>query len=162
MKNLLPLIACIVFPSTSLADSCQSAKELISTNLYKNKEYRNFTCGEKKCTPNVFSAKVSIESIESIDLEKSLTGCFAAPIKKAENYYIGFYLIQNNKPNQQFIFFGSYLCKTKTIKNGHYMLTGEERIDSETKERYTFKCNGKHYISTPIKPAHSPGDLKCQ
>lgn len=115
MKILLPLISCIVFPSTSLADSCQSAKELISTNLYKNKEYRNFTCGGKKCTPNVFSARVSIESI---DLGKSLTGCFATPIKKAENYYIGFYLIQNNKPNQQFIFFGSYLCKTKTIKNG--------------------------------------------
>ncbi|MDN6859220.1 hypothetical protein QO207_21725 [Pseudomonas sp. CAN2814] len=159
MKTLLPLIASIVFSSTSLADSCQSAKELISTNLYESNEYRNFTCGEKKCTPDVFSARISIEAI---DLGNNLTGCFATTINKAANSYIGFYLIQNNKPNQQFIFFGSYLCITKIIKNDHYVITGEERIDSESKERYTFKWNGENYISTSAKFRHSPEDLKCQ
>lgn len=159
VKTLPLLIICIVFPSISLADSCQSAKEPISTNLYKNNEYRNFICGKEKCTPEIFSERISIEAI---DLGKNLKGCFATPIKKAENFYTGLYLIQGNEANQQFIFFGSYLCKTKSIKNGHYMLTGEERIDSENKERYTFKWNGKNYVSTSTSPSHSPGDLNCQ
>lgn len=159
MRSYLALLSCMLFPLASQASTCLDKKNTISQELYNDEEYKEFICGEEKCTPEIFSARISIEAI---DLGKNLKGCFATPKKKAENFYTGLYLIQGNKANQQFIFFGSYLCKTKTINNGHPMLTGEERIDSENKERYTFKWNGKNYISTSTKPTHSPGELKCQ
>lgn len=159
MRKHLVLFACISFPLASQANTCQDSKTLIASDLYTNEEYRNFICGDEKCEPETFSEGISVEAK---DLNNKLTGCFVTPIKKAENFYTGLYLLKDNKIKLQFIFFGSYLCSTKTIKNGHYIITGEERIDSESKERYIFKWNGEYYASTPTRRSYSSKKLKCQ
>jgi hypothetical protein len=69
----------ILLSATSQASTCLDYKNAISHELYKDEEYKEFICGEEKCTPEIFSARISIEAI---DLGKTLKGCFATPIKK--------------------------------------------------------------------------------
>lgn len=159
LARIISLLACIALPLTSQAGACQSNKQSIASDLYVDGNYRIFICGIEKCKLEAFSEGISIEAK---NLGGNLTGCLATPIRKAENFYSGFFLLQNGKAKQQFIFFGSYLCRTKTIKNGHYIITGEERIGPENKERYIFSWNGRNYISITARRSYSSKKLRCQ
>ncbi|WP_420996755.1 hypothetical protein ACKI2N_029030 [Cupriavidus sp. 30B13] len=146
MKKILFLLISISFPAQ--ATECQTNANFIIHDIYSDPDYKQFVCANNDCPIDYFANSITIyqESLGS-----DVIGCFATPIRKARNFYTGFYVIKEGKIRPQFIFFGTWLTPKKDTHASPTPLVGIEYIEAGELERHQFSWNGRDYLETQTK-----------
>ncbi|WP_454725564.1 MULTISPECIES: hypothetical protein [Cupriavidus] len=138
----------LMFLSCSVqATDCKTNADFVIDSIYGDPDYRQFVCANNDCSVNDFANSIAVDQVL---LGGDLIGCFATPVRKARNYYTGFYVIEKGKIRSQFTFFGAWLAPKKDAKTSPAPLVGVEYIEAGEFERHQFSWNGRDYRETKV------------
>lgn len=129
------------------AQNCPSSIKSMTDNVFSDKDYKSYICGERVCDLHYFASQLNI------DCAKASRGgdekiCFVTPNRKARNYYTGVFIIIENNVKEQFIFFGSGIGKATSSTKGFFDLKGVEIQDPGQSYETIYRWSGEYYKET--------------
>jgi hypothetical protein len=145
-----------LFFSISCLAACDDVdKNLIAKQLINDSEYVNYVCGITYCSLPEFESLIEVRAGD-LNFDGSMVACFVDPIRKAENYYIGFFLRKRDRLALQFVHFGSGLAVVRQSSGNVkiFPVEGTEIVEHGLTERSYFEWNGQAYVLTEIKQSH--------
>jgi len=143
MKFLFILLF-LAFPG--LSSACNSASERIKmmSVLYKDAEFRQFTCGDREnCTPKVMQNLVEFDVLRIPKISQKF--CLVQTTLSVKNRYIGIFSISKKRVHMEMIVFG--LGVLPYYKEGISGISVDLLTDNETQaiERDKYQWTGRGF-----------------
>lgn len=138
-----------IFSVVCLACGNDVDKHQMASQIMADDDYIQYICGDSYCDQSDLERKIEFRA-RSLNSDGSMIACFVDPIRKAENYYIGFFVKSDRGVDLQFVYFGSGLdvIEKSSDRKEVYPVEGTEVVEHGLTERSRYEWNGQSYILT--------------